>query len=85
MKATKVDRVNSDSPKGSIDFRYLGGRLAGCGYICPGCGGEDFMSLHDEQGWRFSGSEESPSLRPSVLHTPCGWHGYLTNGEWVPV
>lgn len=28
-------------------------------------------------------SEEPLTLKPSVLCS-CGWHGFITNGKWVP-
>lgn len=85
MKSTPVVRVKKGDAPGSIDFRGLEGELKGCGYICPKCGEEDYMPIDSERGWVFSGTMETPTLRPSILHRPCGWHGYLTNGNWEEV
>lgn len=84
MKITKVESVHGSTQKGAMDFRYLDGKLAGCGYICPHCGQEDYMPIDPLYGWSFSGTEDAPTLLPSILHGVCNWHGYLTNGEWVP-
>lgn len=71
---------------GDIEFRsYPDGRPAGYGYRCPGCGQEDWLKVDDgTHGWTWDGNVEKPTLRPSILHTPCKWHGYLTAGEFVP-
>lgn len=38
-----------------------------------------------ENRWYFNGDADKPSLEPSIriLNPECGWHGYLTNGEWI--
>lgn len=57
------------------------------GVCCPGCGEKSLLSLHRKDdkldpGWNWD--EETQSLTPSIDHdTPmCGWHGWLTNGEF---
>lgn len=60
-----------------------------CGYIRVGNG---FKPSGDRPSWQWNGSTESPTLTPSInclAHGPrgekyagCGWHNFLTNGEW---
>lgn len=64
--------------------------LAGLRFGCPcGCGqtgGVRFLLPNDRarRGWRWNGDKEKPTLKPSIrLTTGCGWHGYLTDGEFV--
>ena len=52
---------------------------------CPGCGEISSLPLCGEDGrkkWKFTGSREKPTLRPSIHHdvAACGWHGHLTKG-----
>lgn len=50
---------------------------------CPGCGRISSLPTYGN-GWTFSGSDESPTLSPSIHHIDnCGWHGYLRNGEFI--
>jgi hypothetical protein len=54
-------------------------------FICPcGCGGLGGVSIGGD-GWKWDGNEEQPTLSPSILLKPCGWHGYLVKGEWKSV
>lgn len=61
----------------------------GAAIKCPGCGLDSYLPFDGSgsNNWRFDGNTEQPSVVPSVFHTKelggCGWHGYLTNGEWV--
>lgn len=85
LKFTAADDVRNCDTKGAADFRYIDGKLMGCGYRCPGCGEEDYLPINNgERGWTFSGSEESPTLHPSIEHRSCKWHGYLEGGTWRP-
>jgi hypothetical protein len=35
----------------------------------------------DPNGWTLSGTDDVPTLRPSIcVNPPTGWHGFLTNG-----
>mgnify|MGYP006908306056 CR=1 FL=1 len=57
---------------------------------CPGCGAKSWLQFEGtsttvSQGakWKWDGNREHPTLKPSVHSTGCcGWHGWLTNGEW---
>jgi hypothetical protein len=54
---------------------------------CPGCGNES--ALDERQGdnhpsWVMD--KQAHTFTPSIHHLRgCGWHGYLTNGEFVSV
>ena len=57
----------------------------GLRFVCPGCGelgGINFSA----GGWTWDGNREAPTCTPSILHDDgrCGWHGYLTAGEFRP-
>lgn len=54
---------------------------------CPGCGAPGALSIDNDGNvptpkWRIE-SVSPITLRPSIVHEKCGWHGYLTNGEFV--
>lgn len=87
MKARIVADIRApDTKPGDIEYRaYPDGTPGGYAYRCPGCGQEDWLPIHPSFGWNMAGSPDIPTLTPSILHRPCGWHGYLTNGEFLPV
>ena len=35
--------------------------------------------------WAWDGNFELPTLAPSVVHVKCGWHGFVTKGQFVGV
>jgi hypothetical protein len=77
-----------NGPAGAIELRTLPGedQHSGIAFKCPcGCGLDSWLPFSDTtfEGWQWDGSTEAPTLRPSVLNRQCGWHGHLTNGEWV--
>lgn len=87
MKVRLVNDIRAhDAQPGDIEFRAMpDGAPGGYAYRCPGCGDDDWLNIDDgTHGWTFTGSSDAPTLRPSILHRPCGWHGYLTNGEFAP-
>jgi hypothetical protein len=58
---------------------------------CPGCGSESGMHVRSPgiehpksgQSWEISGLPDAITLSPSINCVGCcGWHGYLTNGEY---
>lgn len=64
----------------------------GMAFGCPcGCGDVsairfDTSPIEGDPRWHWNGNRESPTLTPSLHKTQgCGWHGYLTNGEFVSV
>lgn len=88
MRANQV--IHHAEMKDPGDFQYYGG-FQGMVMCCPGCGVMNALPFHprpDPPAWNWNGDRINPTLTPSVLHTKekggCGWHGYLTNGEWVP-
>lgn len=34
--------------------------------------------------WEMTGSEDAPTLSPSIDCQKCGWHGFIQNGKTVP-
>lgn len=67
---------------------HIGGLI----WICPGgCGRESTILFRgrcdrgDGHAWDWNGSEEKPTLNPSILSMACKWHGYLVDGVWRPV
>jgi len=61
-------------------------------FDCPcGCGSHVCLYLKppldggpplQEHAWERTGDTfDTITLRPSILHHPCEWHGYITNGE----
>ena len=87
MKARHVTDIRAPGGQpGDIEMRSMpDGRVGGYAYRCPGCGEEDWLNVDDgTHGWTASGDVDAPTLRPSILHRPCNWHGYLTAGEFAP-
>jgi len=50
--------------------------------VCPSCG--EISAPMKKAGLRFD--KETQSVTPSIVHNTefggCGWHGFLTNGEF---
>jgi len=72
-------------PNGWAIRKYPDGRPGGVAFDCPGCGDDSYVPIDKEfnDGWTWNGNEEKPTLTPSLLQRCCGWHGYLTDGEFV--
>ena len=53
-------------------------------FICPcGCSTVRSVPVKGPQQWNWDGNLELPTLTPSILIVgECGWHGFLTAGEW---
>lgn len=86
MKARLVLHIRTtESRPGDIEFRkYPNEEPAGYAYRCPKCGHEDWLKIDDGMnGWVWNGNIDKPTLTPSILHTSCGWHGYLTDGVFI--
>lgn len=79
-----------DAAPGDVEVRAIDGELYGYAYCCPGCGSADYLALAPStpDGWRVTAGDPARpatvSLAPSILHRPCGWHGYLHHGEFTP-
>lgn len=54
-------------------------------FQCPGCNGYTEIPVNDpndQRSWTWNGDKDRPTLTEIILCS-CGWHGYLTNGEFV--
>jgi hypothetical protein len=40
--------------------------------------------ITDGKTWEMTGSEDAPTLSPSIDCQKCGWHGFIQNGHTVP-
>lgn len=95
--AESWESFNNDSP-GTIrrvNYWVASGDPAPCGYAirCPGCNLDMTVTTHDPPSgpdgrakWTETGSleEGNLSIMPSIWHQDesCGWHGFLTDGEF---
>lgn len=74
-------------PRGSYEvIRDDGGEPCAFWFVCPGCGTTSVLTLHPAtapQTWAFDGTEDAPTLTPSINHVGC-WHGWLRAGEFTP-
>ena len=95
MKATPVDDVFEAMKAGQRGaFKFHADRhsdaegeesaIGGLRFVCPGCGKLGGLNF-GPQGWTWDGNREAPTCTPSILHdvATCGWHGYLTAGEFT--
>lgn len=89
LKATRVEDIDEvKATSGAYEFTIRPGEDEPCGMIfnCPcGCGREGYLPFRPEPSpsWEWNGSREAPTLHPSVRQVGgCGWHGWLTAGEW---
>lgn len=82
--------IRRDLPPGTSQWSCgLDGKIASLMFVCPcGCGSVGAVTVQVGYGskvWDWNGNEVRPTLTPSILKTsPCGWHGYLTDGVFVP-
>ncbi len=53
-------------------------------FICPNSKGYCGVPvLPTENGWTWDGYEDAPTLTPSIMCHGCGWHGYITAGQFI--
>lgn len=91
------NRTNCDELLQPGDYCFTGiygapvHAIGGMIVACPGCGGLSALSFANSPGaepgktWTWDGDHDAPTLTPSVwMKNECGWHGYLTKGEWRP-
>ena len=81
------DGTRKDLAPGTAQFVAGYTRLI---FVCPcGCGKVRSIPVGREQSprcWQWDGDREAPTLTPSVrVVGECGWHGFLTAGEWRAV
>jgi len=82
---------NTTAPAGSVQWMMYNNsdREHNLTFTCPcGCGkiGAVIVETDTEKGWKWNGDKINPTFTPSILQIGgCCWHGYLTNGEWIPV
>jgi hypothetical protein len=49
----------------------------------------DHYNIHGAHCWHWNGSEDSPTISPSILHwgdgkdRPASWHGFLQDGKLI--
>lgn len=94
--ARRVEDLDAaDAEPGSVEVLAIDGTVWGYGFTCPGCGSQSFLALGAENPhprWTVAAGDaarpEGVTLSPSILHPRerggCGWHGYLTRGEFTP-
>lgn len=73
--------VRGDRPVESAEG--ADGAVDGLNFVCPGCGEMGGLNF-GPSGWTWDGNRAAPTCTPSILHdvARCGWHGYLTAGEF---
>ena len=85
------DELEHAGPGAILAARSTSGGIASIVHRCPGCGEIGGIAVARPLGggpsWRMTGPIEAVTLSPSIVHggTPhggCGWHGFLTAGEW---
>lgn len=56
----------------------------GLAFRCPCCGEPAWLPLAPKHraGATWSGLSEQPTLAQSITGLPCGWEGWLLEGEW---
>jgi len=88
IKYTDFDDFRENGKAGAFMVMECDGEIHGIANKCPGCGYESFLPVGEGPipRWQYDGNGDAPTLTPSVHHNEtkggCGWHGYLTNGEW---
>lgn len=88
MRANQV--AHHECMRSPGDFQFYGG-FQGMVICCPGCGVMTALPFNPHEplpNWRWNGDRINPSLSQNILHSNakggCGWHGHLTNGDFVP-
>lgn len=93
MRAILIDSIMDAlkaGQRGAFKFWVRGdnppdhdGTPDGLNFVCPGCGEMGGIQF-SPSGWMWDGNRDAPTCTPSILHdvASCGWHGYLTAGEF---
>lgn len=88
MIAIHSTNVWDDERPGAYEFAN---RKRSIIFVCPcGCGQKRTVPIKvgekEPHSWKWDGDKESPTLEPSILvKGECGWHGFLTSGQWITV
>lgn len=79
LKQDSSELINSG------DFRWQESAQTYIIFVCPcGCGDRRCLPVTGDKRWIWDGNKETPTLTPSILYLDgCGWHGFLTNGEFI--
>lgn len=95
LKESRDDDMRG--PPGHFAYFVGNANKETCGMtiFCPGCGKMTALTFTNWSGnnpenptpmWTWDGNEEAPTLKPSIVHAVerggCGWHGWLTAGEF---
>lgn len=69
---------------GDSEWSTYDNEINGLLFVCPcGCGMVRSVPVSGPRKWQWDGNKEKPTLTPSILIIgECGWHGFLTNGEF---
>jgi len=87
--AVKANRVSSFMElQRPGDFMFEDDAASGISFVCP-CGCSALLAVNFRRGinrgpvWDWDGNRDQPTVTPSIRHLDgCGWHGYLTKGEF---
>ena len=92
----KAVLIEEGLPKAPGEFKLnknIYGNIKTLSFMCPcGCGSIAGISITQDQEeykaqnplWLWDGNKEQPTTKPSIRRIGgCGWHGYLTKGEFV--
>ncbi len=84
FKGMTDDGKCPDLAPGSAQWTVEGQYSRSLIFICPcGCSKVRIVPVKGDRKWNWDGNQELPTLTPSILIMgECGWHGFLTAGEW---
>lgn len=76
------DLIESQAPGHAKYVADATGAIVGINFWCPKCLN---MGAVRFPPWTWNGDRERPTVRASILHDrkSCGWHAFLTDGEFV--
>ena len=93
MRRNRSEEWPDDAPPGTFDIETTGGGNRRLTFVCPNGRTCAVMlrpcTLESVNAWEFSGSEDAPTLMPSINCIAekdgkptggCGWHGFILQG-----